>query len=92
MDIRCLAPVERAAPTDEDLTLVQAVALAIVEHSKPVVFAVHGWVVGAGLEWMLDADVVVAGVRARFKLPEALIGVFVTGGISAMRAILGAPR
>ena len=75
-----------AAPTDDDLTLVQAVALAIVKHPKPVVFAVHGWVVGAGLEWMLDADVVVAGAGARFKLPEASIGVFVTGGISATLA------
>jgi 2-(1,2-epoxy-1,2-dihydrophenyl)acetyl-CoA isomerase len=72
-----------AAPTDEDLVLVQAVSKAIVDLTKPVIAAVHGWAVGAGLEWMLNADVVIAASSARFKLPEASIGVFVTGGLTA---------
>ena len=72
-----------APPTERDLELVQAVAEAIVHHRKPVVAQVHGWVVGAGLEWMMCADVVVAGESARFKLPEAALGVFVTGGLTA---------
>ena len=72
-----------APPTDEDLRLVQTVARALVALPKPVVAAVHGWTVGAGLEWMLDADVVVAAGSARFRLPEASLGVFVTGGITA---------
>jgi len=72
-----------AAPTDEDLVLVQAVSKAIVDLTKPVIAAVHGWTVGAGLEWMLNADVVIAASSARFKLPEASIGVFVTGGLTA---------
>jgi 2-(1,2-epoxy-1,2-dihydrophenyl)acetyl-CoA isomerase len=71
------------APTERDLTLVQAVATALVRLEKPVLFAVHGWTVGAGLEWMLNADVVVAASGSRFKLPEASLGVFVTGGLSA---------
>lgn len=70
-------------PTDDDLVLVQAVSNAIVKLPKPVVAAVHGWTVGAGLEWMLDADVVIAASSARLKLPEASIGVFVTGGLTA---------
>lgn len=74
------------APTDEDLVLVQAVSKAIVGLSKPVIAAVHGWTVGAGLEWMLNADVVIAASSARFKLPEASIGVFVTGGLTATLA------
>lgn len=72
-----------AAPTEDDLVLVQAVARAIVDLPKPVLAMVHGWVVGAGLEWMLDADVAVAAESTRFKLPEASLGVFVTGGIVA---------
>jgi 2-(1,2-epoxy-1,2-dihydrophenyl)acetyl-CoA isomerase len=72
-----------AAPTDQDLELVQAVAVALVALPKPVVAAVHGWTVGAGLEWMLDADLVVAAQGSRFKLPEAALGVFVTGGLTA---------
>jgi 2-(1,2-epoxy-1,2-dihydrophenyl)acetyl-CoA isomerase len=70
-------------PTDADLEGVQAVAEAIVELPKPVVAAVHGWTVGAGLEWALDADLLVAGAGSRFRLPEASLGVFVTGGLSA---------
>lgn len=72
-----------APPTDRDLELVQAVAGALVRLDKPVLFAVHGWTIGAGLEWMLDADLVVAAAGSRFKFPEASLGVFVTGGVSA---------
>lgn len=80
-------------PSEDDLVLVQAVAKALVCLPKPVVALVHGWVVGAGFEWMLNADLVVAGESARFKLPEASIGVFVTGGLSAtLPAYVGVAR
>lgn len=72
-----------APPTERDLELVQAVARAIVTHRCPVIAAVHGWTVGAGFEWMMNADVVVAATDTRFKLPEASLGVFVTGGLVA---------
>ena len=82
-----------AAPTDKDLELVQAVARAIVDNPKPVLAAVHGWTVGAGLEWALDADIVIAASDARFKLPEASLGVFVTGGLVAtLPAAVGLAR
>jgi 2-(1,2-epoxy-1,2-dihydrophenyl)acetyl-CoA isomerase len=82
-----------APPTERDLELVQGVAVAIVRHPKPVVAAVHGWTVGAGFEWAMDADVVVAADDARFKLPEASIGVFVTGGLVAtLPAMAGLSR
>ena len=73
-------------PTDDDLVLVQAVAEAIVSLPKPVVAAVHGWTLGAGFEWALDADLMLAASSTRFRLPEASIGVFVTGGLSATLA------
>jgi len=72
-----------AQPTEEDLVLVQAVAKALVRLPKPVLASVHGWTVGAGFEWMLTADIVLAAESARFKLPEASLGVFVTGGLTA---------
>jgi len=71
------------APTERDLVLVQAVSAALVGLDKPVLFAVHGWTIGAGFEWMLNADIAVAAGTSRFKLPEASLGVFVTGGLSA---------
>ena len=70
------------APTAAILALVQDVSRAIVGSTRPVVAAVHGWAVGAGVEWMLDADIVIAARGARFKLPEIGLGVFVTGGIT----------
>lgn len=70
-------------PTEDDLVLVQALSEAVVGLPKPVLAAVHGWTIGAGLEWMLCADLVVAASSARFKLPESSLGVFVTGGLSA---------
>lgn len=80
-------------PTERDLELVQAVAHAIVRLPQPVVADVHGWTLGAGLEWMLDADLVVAGRSARFRLPEASLGVFVTGGLTAtLSAMVGLAR
>jgi 2-(1,2-epoxy-1,2-dihydrophenyl)acetyl-CoA isomerase len=80
-------------PTEDDLILVQAVAKALVRSPKPVVACVHGWAVGAGFEWMLNADIVIAGESARFKLPEASIGVFVTGGLTAtLSAYAGVAR
>lgn len=82
-----------APPTERDLELVQGVASAIVRHPRPVVAAVHGWTVGAGFEWAMDADVVMAADDARFKLPEASIGVFVTGGLVAtLPAVAGLSR
>jgi 2-(1,2-epoxy-1,2-dihydrophenyl)acetyl-CoA isomerase len=82
-----------AAPTENDLVLVQAVAKAIVRNPRPVVAEVHGWTVGAGLEWMLNADIVVAAENARFKFPEASLGVFVTGGLTAtLPAMAGLAR
>ena len=81
------------APTDKDLDLVQAVARSIVGNPKPIVAVVHGWTVGAGLEWMLNADIVYACDDAKFKLPEASLGVFVTGGLVAtLPAAVGLSR
>lgn len=82
-----------AAPTERDLELVQAVSRAIVTHRCPVIAAVHGWTVGAGFEWMMNADTVFAATDTRFKLPEASLGVFVTGGLVAtLPAVVGPMR
>jgi 2-(1,2-epoxy-1,2-dihydrophenyl)acetyl-CoA isomerase len=70
-------------PTEDDLVLVQAVSKALVSLPKPIIASVHGWTVGAGFEWMLNADLVIAAESSRFRLPEASIGVFVTGGLTA---------
>lgn len=50
--------------------------------SKPVVAAVNGHAVGAGLELALSCDVVVVAADARLRLPEAALGTFVGGGVT----------
>lgn len=64
--------------------LLQQLALALMRSPKPVVAAVQGWAVGAGLELLLNCDVVVAGEDARFMLPEVNAGLFGTGGVMAL--------
>lgn len=82
-----------APPTARDLELVQAVASALFTLPQPTVAAVHGWTVGAGFEWMLDTDLVVAAEGTKFRLPEASLGVFVTGGLTAtLPAAVGSVR
>jgi 2-(1,2-epoxy-1,2-dihydrophenyl)acetyl-CoA isomerase len=73
--------------------LLQSIAEVLMDGPKPVVVAVQGWVVGAGLEMMLNADMSVAARNARFLLPETRIGLLGTGAVSAtLPAAIGLPR
>jgi len=76
---------DRDAPgTAAFVAALQALAEALVHGGKPSVAAVQGWAVGAGLELALDCDLVIASDDARFKLPEALLGLPGTGGVHAL--------
>jgi 2-(1,2-epoxy-1,2-dihydrophenyl)acetyl-CoA isomerase len=70
--------------TGEFVDALQDVARALMESPKPVVAAAQGWAVGAGLEVLLNCDIVVASRDARFMLPEVNIGLFGTGGVLAL--------
>jgi enoyl-CoA hydratase len=48
--------------------------------AKPVIAAVEGWALGGGFEIVLACDMVVAGARARFGLPEVRRGLAARGG------------
>lgn len=54
--------------------------------SKPVVAAVNGAAVGAGLELALACDLVIAAEDARLRLPELALGTFVGGGTTYVLA------
>ncbi|MCW5654515.1 enoyl-CoA hydratase/isomerase family protein [Hydrogenophaga sp.] len=71
-------------PTADFVDTLQALAGALVEGPRPVVVAVRGWAVGAGLELMLNGDLVVAARSARFALPEVRVGLLGTGGVAAL--------
>lgn len=48
---------------------------------KPVVAAVNGHAIGAGLELALSCDFVVVASEAKLRLPEVSLGTFVGGGL-----------
>lgn len=62
----------------------QEVTRQIMLGRVPVVAAVRGWAVGGGFEWVLDCDLVVVGESAKGFFPEMGLGLFVTGGVTAL--------
>ena len=58
----------------ERLLLASEVAVRIARNSKPVIAAVEGWAVGAGLSLAMLCDTVVAGNDARFKTGFSDVG------------------
>lgn len=66
---------------------------ALQRAPVPVVAAVNGHAVGAGLELALSADFIVASREARLRLPELALGTFVGGGVTqTLPARVGAAR
>lgn len=63
---------------------IQRVTREICLRPKPVVGAIRGWAVGGGLEWAIDCDFALWAEGARGFFPELSLGVFVTGGVTAL--------
>lgn len=58
----------------------QDAAAAIMRCDKPVVGAVNGHAIGAGLELALACDLTVVAADAKLRFPELGLGTFVGGG------------
>lgn len=69
----------------------QQVTRRIRELPQPVIAAVHGYAIGAGAEFALGCDLVLAAEDAQFAFPEAGLGLSVTGGISRLLPLLVGP-
>lgn len=73
--------------------LAQEVNRRLQTLSKPVVAAMNGHAVGAGLELALSCDLLVVAERAKLRLPEAALGTFVGGGVTyTLPARVGSTR
>lgn len=58
---------------------------------QPVIAAVHGYAIGAGAEFALGCDLVLAAEDAVFAFPEAGLGLSVTGAASRLLPLLVGP-
>lgn len=64
------------------LDLLQEIARALRDPAWISIAAVEGWAVGGGLELALACDLLVCAEDSRLRLPEAGLGLHVTGGAS----------
>ncbi len=62
----------------------QDVTRLVRQAPFPVISAVHGYALGAGCEFALCCDLIVASTDATFGFPEVSVGLGVTGGISRL--------
>lgn len=83
-DLKEPEPVETVTETRERLEQIQDVTRLIRRFPGVVVAAVHGYALGAGCEFALACDLVVASEDAQFGFPEVSVGLSVTGGISRL--------
>lgn len=61
---------------------IQDVTRKVRQAPFAVIAAVHGYALGAGCEFALCADLVIAASTAMFGFPEVSVGLGITGGIS----------
>jgi 2-(1,2-epoxy-1,2-dihydrophenyl)acetyl-CoA isomerase len=82
---------ETVLVTRRRVDAIQDVTRAIRRFPGPVIAAVHGYALGAGCEFALGCDLVVASEDAQFGFPEVSVGLSVTGGISRLLPLLVGP-
>ncbi|MEO7963356.1 MAG: enoyl-CoA hydratase/isomerase family protein [Gemmatimonadaceae bacterium] len=86
------APLAGEAELHAYIDRIQDVTRLIVLGDKPVIAAIHGWAVGAGLEWMINCDFAIAAEGSRFFFPEVRLGLFVTGAVTALLPRMISPQ
>jgi len=60
----------------------QRAAVSLQTCPRPVVAAVNGHAIGAGLELALSCDLIVMAEQAKLRFPEVALGTFVGGGVT----------
>ena len=88
----------KEAPEDEDdaaalarLDRLAEVTRRIRQLSMPVVAAVRGYALGAGFEFAICCDLVIADPGTVFGFPEVEVGLAVTGGVTHLLPLMVGP-
>ena len=82
-----------AGPVEIMARNVQKYWRAITEGPKPLIAAVEGFALGAGLELALCADIIVAGEGAKLGQPEVKVGILPgAGGTQKLARLVGSKR
>jgi len=85
------APPPDLATLPARLQRIQDVTRRIRACPAPVIAAVHGHAVGAGAEFALGCDLVLAAEGTLFRFPEVGLGLSATGGLSTLLPLLVGP-
>jgi enoyl-CoA hydratase/carnithine racemase len=64
------------------IAAIQQITRDMLGAPKPVVAAARGYAVGGGFEWLVNADLAIAGDDLVAFFPELTIGQFPTGGVT----------
>jgi enoyl-CoA hydratase/carnithine racemase len=92
-DLKEPLPTASVPETRARLERLQEITRRVRAFPGVVIAAVHGYALGAGCEFALTCDLVVADEPAQFGFPEVGVGLSVTGGISALLPrMVGLPR
>nr|WP_051580291.1 enoyl-CoA hydratase/isomerase family protein [Pseudonocardia acaciae] len=86
-----LKAAEDPATLPARLDRIQDVTRRIRACPAPVIAAVHGHAIGAGAEFALGCDLVIAATGTTFRFPEAGLGLTGTGGIARLLPLLVGP-
>jgi len=78
-------------PLLERLERLQDVTRRLRALPIPVIATVHGHAIGAGAEFALGCDLVIAESGATFRFPEVGLGLSVTGGATKLLPLLSGP-
>ena len=82
-----------AGPVEVMARNVQKYWRAITDCPKPLIAAVEGFALGAGLELAMCADIIVAGEGAKLGQPEVKVGILPgAGGTQKLARLVGSKR
>lgn len=83
-DLKAHGEAERdASARRRYVVLAQRANRRLQRLGKPIIAAVNGHAIGAGLELAMSCDLVVVSRQAKLRLPEIALGTFVGGGITS---------